>query len=410
MDYLRVRRNINNYFLWLLPIIIAAKIVRWTVMYVQLVQMSIGWSIATLVYQHKFTTIEVFGPIVNNEIAFFNALNIFGIQTFVGWEICLTIVFNLLLSLIIYTYYKEHPYAGKWENIFIYFSVGVLNLFCFSMGKEPYQFVFWLLIYFAMRTRGHYSTRRILVLLSLVITFLFTRKYYALIFLFFIVINVIVDVLLARVDTSTKKGKRKMVFYICMIFVLFGLFHYAFMGFMAGEDEETYNEMVRVNTRYGSTSRTEIGQIFTGNPVMLSLDYFIKIFRLAFPIELLFRGQVTYLVFILYQALLIIFIVKAFIRRNLATKEEEDLIEEEVEDEESTEIITFCKDEEDPEEEDTDEGMDAPEPESPYVAQTRTIALYLYLAFLLCSAMFEPDFGSWLRHESVAIPIILMML
>ena len=42
--------------------------------------------------------------------------------------------------------------------------------------------------------------------------------------------------------------------------------------------------------------------------------------------------------------------------------------------------------------------------------QTRTAALYLYLAFLLCSAAFEPDFGSWIRHQGVALPIILLIL
>lgn len=409
----RTSSNITQYFIWLLPIVIAAKVVRWKLMFGQLVQMSIGWLITNTINADRFTTIEPFGDVVANTSAFFHNLNILGIHSFVGWEICLTIVFNILLSIVIYNYYKEHPYAGLLENIFIYFSVGVINMFCFSMGKEPYQLLFWFLTYFCLRIKGNYNFRRILVLLSLVITFIFSRKYYALIFLYFIVINTMVDVLFIKLDTSTKKGKRLAIFYISLIFILFGLFHYAFMGYMSGEDEETYNEMVRVNTRYGSASRTEISQLFTGNPVMLSLDYFVKIFRLAFPIELLFKGQPTYLFFIAYQALLIYFIVKAFIRRNLETADEEDVEEEDEDEEEEADEIETDEDETEDVEEDEDEDNEEEKEEyleSTFHSNTRTIALYLYLAYLLCSAMFEPDFGSWLRHESAALPIILLLL
>ena len=39
----------------------------------------------------------------------------------------------------------------------------------------------------------------------------------------------------------------------------------------------------------------------------------------------------------------------------------------------------------------------------------RRIALYIYIAFLMGSATFEPDFGSWIRHEAVLFPIFMLI-
>ena len=36
--------------------------------------------------------------------------------------------------------------------------------------------------------------------------------------------------------------------------------------------------------------------------------------------------------------------------------------------------------------------------------------MYIYYAFLLGSATFEPDFGSWIRHEAVLFPILLILM
>ncbi len=37
------------------------------------------------------------------------------------------------------------------------------------------------------------------------------------------------------------------------------------------------------------------------------------------------------------------------------------------------------------------------------------VLLYIYLGFLLASGTFEPDFGSWVRHEAVCFPIFLII-
>ena len=70
--------------------------------------------------------------------------------------------------------------------------------------------------------------------------------------------------------------------------------------------------------------------------------------------------------------------------------------------------------EEEDEEEDDDE--DEEEDNEVILARKRDrqdcsmAALYLSLAFLLCSAAFEPDFGSWIRHEGITLPVLLLIL
>ena len=79
---------------------------------------------------------------------------------------------------------------------------------------------------------------------------------------------------------------------------------------------------------------------------------------------------------------------------NVSENEEEADINEEIEDEE----------------EETEEEKELRLLQEEDRRLSRTSALYLYLAFLLCSAAFEPDFGSWIRHQGVALPIILLIL
>ena len=41
--------------------------------------------------------------------------------------------------------------------------------------------------------------------------------------------------------------------------------------------------------------------------------------------------------------------------------------------------------------------------------QSVNLATYVFVGFLLGSALFEPDFGSWVRHESVAFGVTFIM-
>ena len=173
-----------------------------------------------------------------------------------------------------------------------------------------------------------------------------------------------------------------------------------------------------MNANYRDMSRasvadSEIVPFFSkGNRLFATFDYVIKIFRLMFPFELIIKGRIKYLFFIAFQVLLVMFIGRAFINRRkkaiISEEEEEDstaiddnIVESDIDNDNYEEI-------EDKEEDGDEEEVMIQKEEDRRL--TRTAALYLYLAFLLCSAAFEPDFGSWIRHQGVALPIILLIL
>ena len=363
-------QNIRNYSIWIIPLIIVSKIVRWTIMRPQLVDMSIGWGMAERIARGKVIPFHAsIGEMsnaasvaVSNTEALFDAINIWGIDTYVGWEIFITIIFNILLWMIVRNYYQRHPNAGMKENIFIYLNVAILNIFCLNMSKEPYQLIFFFLMAYVIKWGKTYRGKSIALIVVLVLTVLFARKYYAMIIMYFIVLQVILVQWFDKVNMNTKRGRKKLYVYLFLMFALFGVFHYIMMSYLSTGNEDVYEELVAANSRDATGAVSEITPLFPGgNPLLLSVDYFVKIFRLMFPIELFIKGKVTYFFMILYQYLLFLFIVRAF------------------------------------------RGRHEKQP-------SRTIALYLYLAFLLCSAAFEPDFGSWVRHQGVAFPIILLIL
>lgn len=366
----KASKNIQTFSFWFIPLIIVSKIVRWTIMRPQLVNMSIGWSMTGRITNGKVTPFHASisemnngaSVAVSNTEALFGAINIFGIDTYVGWEIFITIIFDIFLWIIVRGYYQRHPNTGIKENIFIYLNIAILNIFCLNMSKEPFQLIFFFLMAYAIKSGKTYNGKCIALIVVLVLTVLYARKYYAMIIMYFVVLQIIVAHWFDKLNINTKRGRKKLYIHIFFMFALFGVFHYFMMSYLSESNVDTYNELVAANSRDATGAVSEITPLFPGrNPLLLAVDYFVKIFRLMFPIELLFRGKVTYLFMIVYQYLLFLFIVRAF------------------------------------------RGRHEKQP-------SRIIALYLYLAFLLCSAAFEPDFGSWVRHEGVAFPIILLIL
>lgn len=421
-------KNISALYTWILPIIIVSKVVRWTVMYAKLVAMSIGNGIADRINLGVYKGIKM--AVINeatsganmaahNTGVLFGSLNFFGIRTTVGWEIYITIVYNIIILLLTVDFYKRTPNAGKWENIFIYVGIAILNIFCFCLSKEPFQMIFFFLMAWAIRAGKGYKAKTILLSAALIITVLFARKYYAIVLFYYFIINYIVRYLFENIDFSTKQGMKKLAVNAVGVAIFMGMLYLLVVSFFASENEEAYNGMVMAN--YRSTfsklvSDSEITPIFSShNPLFMAIDYTIKIFRLMFPVELLLRGKVTYIFLIVFQFMLVKFISRAF-ALNKDKEEEDEEEDEEEEDDQSEEEDVEEKEEDEEDSEEEDEEEDDEEEDERVVAMQedrkdiRRCALYLYLAFLLCSACFEPDFGSWIRHQGVTFPVLILIL
>lgn len=376
MNYLRrtTEQNIQNYTIWIIPLIIAAKIVRWTIMAPQLVYMSIGWSYVPRIITKPFSgfiAADFWGAsnsatnVGDNTISFFQMLNL-GLTSYQSWEVYLTIIYNILIFLCVRDFFQRNPYAGWKENFFVYLNVAILNIFCLNLAKEPYQMVFFFLMALAIAIPKTYNQKCIALIIALMITILYSRKYFGLVLMYFLILNFLIDKLFKKgkvINLNDKKEKRKLYGKLLLLVMLFGVLHYFFLSYLMTGNEDTYNEMVAANSRDQTAAASQITPLFpNSNPALLAVDYFIKIFRLMVPIELLFKLKVTYLFLLVYQGFLLQFLIRTFKFRDKKRN------------------------------------------------PTRTIAMYLYIAFLLCSAAFEPDYGSWVRHQGVAFPVILLLI
>lgn len=260
------------------------------------------------------------------------------------------------------------------------------------------------------------------VIFVICLNILFSRKYYILILAFFIATQYIVNHNFKNLDTTSSKGRKILLKRIMGTFFVLAIFHFVLFRFVAGASEDSYDQLVAVNDRdqnRASVATSEIVPIFgSSNQLFVTLEFFAKIFRLSFPIELLLIGKFTYILIITFQILLAGFIYKAFASHTKASNEDiED--EEEEEEEENEEVTTIEEDSENEEiteedskeeEEEEEEDNDVFKGETLDRRQMRIVAMYFYIAFLLCSACFEPDFGSWTRHMGVVFPMILFIM
>lgn len=366
------KQNIQDFTKWFIPLIIISKIVRWTIMKPQLVDMSIGWGMIPPMNQNRIPHFSFDGSADVNTMHLFDSINIFHIDSYIGWEIFITILYNIPVYLMIKQYYKTHPLAGWKENLFIYMNVAVLNIFCFNMAKEPYQMLFFLLMYYCITLHNAtYTVKSILIVCVLILCTIIARKYYALIIIFFILLVFTIKYIFKR-NTKKKLTNYQLAIYITLLILVICGFHYIFMLYMGGKNPEIYLELIRVNNRSG-LYYSEVTPLFNayGGP-LFTVEFLLKIFRLIFPIELLLKGKITYLFFIVHQFLLALFMIQAFKGMGRKRKKLGEI--------------------------------------QMRHASIRELALFTYIAFLLCSAAFEPDFGSWVRHQGVAFPIMLLIL
>lgn len=422
-------KNLRNFYYWFIPIIIAAKVVRWTVMYYKLVLMSIGNGMAMRMYFGMYhfrmsmlsQTSNISSVAESNAGALFRAINFFNCVFIEDWEIYISILYNIITLILVRDFYKRTPQAGLKENIFVYLGVAILNIFCFCLSKEPYQMLFFVLMAFAIIKGKTYQQKSIFLGVALFLTVLFSRKYYGLVLIYYFFLQYIVRYFFDNINYHTRHGRQKLLSNIFFTSIIIGVAYFFLLSYLATSDESTYTEMIDANYRdmsRSSVADSEIVPFFPkGNRVFATFDYVFKIFRLMFPFELLIKGRIKYIFFIVFQSLLVAFIGRAFINRKKNTVSSGD-----EEDEEEMEIATIGNIASENEEEtglyegleDEKEGNDDEEEVRLMKEEdrclSRTSALYLYLAFLLCSAAFEPDFGSWIRHQGVALPIILLIL
>lgn len=354
-----------NFYVKTIVIIVAmifliffAKIIRYTIMKSVLVDESVGHGMIASI-NHNTPTIVHDGNESEEDInatertaKIFKKMNIFELTTYEGFEIFITIFWNIILMIILFSLRKK---MNIMQTIFLVLTILVLNIFDFNLAKEPIQMLYFVLIYFVIaRKELKDSFKYILSFLILYCASITFRTYYILIAFFMLGASLICKIFGLM--------KEKLKFYdIIIITIALGLGYFLLLTIAQNVMPDEYAELVRVRTRE-TEAKTDISNLITdddSNLLLFTLDYLLMLVRMMIPIELLSFGP-KYWPYVAYQVMITFYIIAALknIKKNHKSK---------------------------------------------------NVALYVYLGFLCGSATFEPDFGSWVRHEAAIAPILFIL-
>lgn len=283
---------------------------------------------------------------------FFRSINIFHLTTFLQWSILLGVFFNILLVIL----FSRSKGLDVQQTIFALMCVGILNIYIFNIGKDAIQILFFIGLFIIINLNINKMLKIIGCLSVLYWESTFYRNYYIIIAFFFLTI-------VLGISLFKKKRKRMNTIKIFIAILVLYFLTYAFLFVAKNYMPEDYHLVI------GSKTDIEIMQSNSiiddkiehgGELNLFMLNYIINSIRMAFPIELLKAG-VMYLPFVVFEIFLLRYLIKAILR----------LYE-----------------------------MDF----------KQTLALSIFLAYFMTSVLFEPDFGSFVRHEITTFPILYILI
>lgn len=289
-------------------------------------------------------------------VEFYRTIDIFGINTLFGWSIFT----GLFVNTTFYLYVRNKKLYTISELIFYFSLLGIINIFACCITKEIIQLMFFLIIDLINKSPFIKSDTIKVILISLILYYCSKvfREYYIIVAFFTVVVYFILNKFRNSKVQKNKYGTTIKIF-LCVIVSL--------IIFLLAASKITpikYNQILTMHWSYiteGFYSMTDSAikdLIYNRNNLILYLiNYLINTCRLLIPIELI-SGKAYYLLFVVFQLML----TCKFIKLLLNIKE---------------------------------------------INKKSLISLAVFYAFVICSVLFEPDFGSWVRHESITFPLFL---
>lgn len=280
---------------------------------------------------------------------FFDNINIFHFSNLLEWSIILSFIFTTVIFIFLI---KKEKYTLV-QYIFIYANIALLNIYVFNLSKDIIQFIYFLLIYIIC-TRKNLTNFQKLIGISIILLYeaLNFRIYYGLMALLLWTLYFIYKYLIKK---TTQKKLIKLIIYgfACFFLEVF---------IVQLVSQENYQAIIEARSsvniaRTGSTdANTMINDLLGYNHNYLTFvgNYIINTFRLMVPIELLKKG-LKYIPFIIYQL---------YITNNLLKIDKK-------------------------------------------INQENVLIILSIISFLMISIIFEPDFGSFIRHESAMVLFLL---
>lgn len=253
---------------------------------------------------------------------------------------------------------------GTWEHYLLLSCYAVmLPIFVWNTHKEVLQFVFFLLLYVVAHAIKRESLTADLLIVSLIFLWgMVFRSYYMIVAIFSAFF-----LMLSRLEWEKhpKNETIKLILWIAIsALILLLLIETVSPKYIT----RVFGNRISVNsTRYNDPNANTIILDLIDNPdgrlLIYLFNYVVGAVRMMFPFELLLRG-IKYLPFVLFQLLLTFLLVKS--------------------------IRSFMQGE---------------------IRQGPQKRLFCIVSgFYLTSFLFEPDFGSFLRHQAALFPIAWPLL
>lgn len=280
---------------------------------------------------------------------FFSWVNIFDIESLLGWSVYVSLVYFCINLWIV----ERMKTVSVVPFIFIILNLFLWYLFSVGITKEILQGVFYLCIYGVCINRQITSNHIKVVIGAMILLFssLVFRSYYIMTAFFTVTIYLILN----SFRCGMLKNKNVAIYGLSALFLAVAVFLY--IASIVFPDD--YEMVVTLrNTRYAYFAPfidSFIADIFENpfNSVVIYMEnYILNFARLLLPIELIFIGKLYYFPFIIYQLIFTWLYCKSV--RNIKA-----------------------------------------------LTESSFLSLIFLTSFLIVSAMMEPDFGSWGRHQSV---------
>ena len=299
-------------------------------------------------------TMEAWGDAYEIVSELFKKINILGYTSLQDWAYTLAFIFIFIMFFMIIRIES----LDNLQLFFVFSSVGLLNIYIFNISKDVIQYGIFFLMYLLIINKK--LPKILKVLLCFYIFFWessFFRSYYILMGILFIILYILIKTVQFKVKNMNKKT-------ILIIFIIIFVSMYALIYTSQFISYEDYERLI--NVRYNVPNEGAVSAINNwiddrGSLSLYMVNYIINAVRMMFPIELLLNGP-FYMPFVVYQGFILYYLVKTMGNLNKNTNE----------------IVV--------------------------------LTLSSFIAYLLVSFTFEPDFGSFVRHEAATFPILHLIV
>ena len=314
-----------------------------------------SWRMIDMLVNGEKSTIAWSG--YQQTVDFHKAINIFHFNTINQFST----FYGLIMTIVIMFIVSKTREMDFMDSLFTLMATGVLNIYVFCINKEMIQILYFILIYIIITSP---IKNTMLKLIGCVAVYYWEstsfRSYY--------IIMAAMSVLLYFVFTWLKRRNKvtKLMIVTTVIICFVGVFAFFYASSFVAHDD--YIDALNVRDDTTNTIKNQGGAstaIYNitpvqGNLVAFMFNYIINAFRMMIPIELLLKSP-GYAPFFIYQIFILIYLFKAL--ANIKTMDKK-----------------------------------------------MVVALSCFVAYFFGSVVFEPDFGSWVRHEATTFPVFQLLV